>query len=75
VTCLDGCCDTENPPKYLPITSGEHFIGKFVKKTTFGTGIAQPGRAPARPSGASDIASQGEVSRGYCRGKAKCAKH
>lgn len=39
VSCLDGCYDTAHPPKYAPITSGEHFIGKFVKQTTFGTGI------------------------------------
>jgi isopenicillin N synthase-like dioxygenase len=40
VSCLEGCCDAVSPAKYAPITSGEHFIGKFVKQTTLGAGIA-----------------------------------
>jgi len=40
VNCLDSCCDAANPAKYPPITSGEHFIGKFVKQSTLGAGIA-----------------------------------
>jgi isopenicillin N synthase-like dioxygenase len=39
VSCLDGCCDAEHPAKYPPVTSGEHFIGKFVKQSTLGAGV------------------------------------
>lgn len=34
VSCLDSCRDPGRRAKYAPITSGEHFIGKFVKQTT-----------------------------------------
>jgi isopenicillin N synthase-like dioxygenase len=34
VSCLPSCRDRDNPPRYAPITSGRHFIGKFVKQST-----------------------------------------
>jgi isopenicillin N synthase-like dioxygenase len=29
VTCLDVCCSKENPPKWGPITSGQHLLDKY----------------------------------------------
>jgi isopenicillin N synthase-like dioxygenase len=34
VSCLPGCQGPGNPARYAPITSGRHFIGKFVKQST-----------------------------------------
>jgi isopenicillin N synthase-like dioxygenase len=34
VSCLPSCQGVGNPPRYAPITSGRHFIGKFVKQST-----------------------------------------
>ncbi|MEZ5670478.1 MAG: 2-oxoglutarate and iron-dependent oxygenase domain-containing protein [Alphaproteobacteria bacterium] len=39
VEVLPGCHDAANPPKYEPITSGQHLYNKFVKQTTFGAGM------------------------------------
>ena len=39
VECLDSCADPSNPPKYAPVTSGDHLYSKFVKQTTFGAGV------------------------------------
>ncbi|RFA30822.1 2OG-Fe(II) oxygenase [Alkalilimnicola ehrlichii] len=36
VECLPSCCGPDNPPRYAPITSGDHLVSKFVKQTTFG---------------------------------------
>uniref|UniRef100_A0A7S2WFY5 Fe2OG dioxygenase domain-containing protein n=1 Tax=Eucampia antarctica TaxID=49252 RepID=A0A7S2WFY5_9STRA len=30
VKCLDVCFDDDNPPKYLPITSGKHLVDKYL---------------------------------------------
>jgi len=30
VSCLPGCTDAANPPKYAPTTSGGHLREKFV---------------------------------------------
>ncbi|MDR4307220.1 isopenicillin N synthase family oxygenase [Chelatococcus sambhunathii] len=38
VECLPSCQSSENPPKYGPISSGDHLRSKFVKQTTFGQG-------------------------------------
>ncbi|MFD1703374.1 isopenicillin N synthase family dioxygenase [Methylopila henanensis] len=38
VECLPSCQSPENPPKYGPISSGDHLRSKFVKQTTFGQG-------------------------------------
>ena len=38
VECLPSCQSAENPPKYGPISSGDHLRSKFVKQTTFGQG-------------------------------------
>ena len=40
VDCLPGCATPDRPAKYAPISSGDHLLGKFVKQTTFGEGIA-----------------------------------
>ena len=37
VRCLPSCHGPDNPPRYAPVTSGRHFIGKFVKQSTMGT--------------------------------------
>lgn len=29
VTCLEGCCSDDNPPKYPPTTAGEHLVSKY----------------------------------------------
>lgn len=29
VKCLPTCCSPENPPKYPPITSGQHLLNKY----------------------------------------------
>lgn len=36
IECLDSCYDPNDPPKYPPITSGEHLRMKFMKQTTMG---------------------------------------
>jgi isopenicillin N synthase-like dioxygenase len=38
VEVLPSCCGPDNPPKYRPITSGEHLYNKFIRQTTFGAG-------------------------------------
>lgn len=40
VECLDGCAGDGLPPKYAPVSSGDHLLSKFVKQTTFGAGVA-----------------------------------
>jgi len=42
VECLPSCCGPADPPRYPPVTSGEHRLGKFLK----GVGTA-PARAAA----------------------------
>jgi isopenicillin N synthase-like dioxygenase len=39
IECLPTCLLPGEEPKYAPITSGEHLYNKFVKQTTFGTGM------------------------------------
>ncbi len=39
VECLDSCRDPQHPPKYEPVTSGDHLYSKFVKQSTFGAGV------------------------------------
>ncbi len=41
VSCLPGCLAPGEPPKYEPISSGDHLRNKFVKQTTFGDTVAQ----------------------------------
>lgn len=36
VECLPSCLAPGEPPKYAPISSGDHLMSKFVKQTTFG---------------------------------------
>lgn len=36
VSCLPSCQGPGNPARYAPVTSGKHFIGKFVKQSTMG---------------------------------------
>ena len=31
IECLPSCCDVANPPRYGPVTSGQHRLGKFLK--------------------------------------------
>lgn len=38
VECLPTCQSPDNPPKYGPVSSGDHLRSKFVKQTTFGQG-------------------------------------
>ncbi len=38
VSCLDSCLTLGEPPKYEPISSGDHLRSKFVKQTTLGAG-------------------------------------
>ncbi len=33
--CIPTCAGPDNPPKYEPITSGDHLLSNFVKQTTF----------------------------------------
>lgn len=40
VECLAGCARDDQPPKYAPVSSGDHLLSKFVKQTTFGAGVA-----------------------------------
>lgn len=39
VECLEGCARDGLPPKYAPVSSGDHLRSKFVKQTTFGAGV------------------------------------
>jgi isopenicillin N synthase-like dioxygenase len=39
VECLAGCARDGEAPKYAPVSSGDHLLSKFVKQTTFGTGV------------------------------------
>ena len=41
IECLPGCCGSDNPPRYEPVTSGQHRLTKFLR----GVGVAAP---PAR---------------------------
>ena len=36
VSCLESCHTPDDPPKYAPISSGDHLRSKFVKQTTLG---------------------------------------
>ena len=36
VSCIESCRSAAQPPKYAPITSGEHLMNKFVQQTTLG---------------------------------------
>jgi len=36
VSCLEGCASDDNPPKYAPISSGDHLYNKFTKQTAQG---------------------------------------
>lgn len=36
IECLASCYDSNNPPKYEPISSGDHLRMKFTKQTTMG---------------------------------------
>ncbi len=40
VSCLPSCQGPGNPARYAPITSGRHFIGKFLKQSTMGVAAA-----------------------------------
>jgi isopenicillin N synthase-like dioxygenase len=40
VNCLPSCAGPDNPPKYAPVSSGDHLLSKFVKQTTLGEGVA-----------------------------------
>jgi isopenicillin N synthase-like dioxygenase len=31
VECLPSCCGPDNPPRYGPVTSGEHRLAKFLE--------------------------------------------
>jgi isopenicillin N synthase-like dioxygenase len=42
VECLPSCCGRGNPPRYPPVTSGEHRLAKFLK----GVGAVPPLGAP-----------------------------
>jgi isopenicillin N synthase-like dioxygenase len=37
IECLPGCCSPGRPPKYAPVTSGEHRLRKFLR-TVAGAG-------------------------------------
>lgn len=39
IECLPTCCGPANPPRYEPVTSGQHRLGKFLR----GVGAAAPG--------------------------------
>ncbi|MFT4192545.1 MAG: 2-oxoglutarate and iron-dependent oxygenase domain-containing protein [Comamonas sp.] len=36
IECLPSCLADGEPPKYAPVTSGDHLQSKFLKQTTFG---------------------------------------
>lgn len=36
IACLDSCQDAQHPPKYQPISSGDHLRMKFMKQTGMG---------------------------------------
>ena len=38
IECLPGCCGPDNPPRYEPVTSGQHRLTKFLR----GVGVATP---------------------------------
>lgn len=38
IECLPGCCGPDNPPRYEPVTSGQHRLTKFLR----GVGAAAP---------------------------------
>ena len=38
IECLPGCCGPDNPPRYEPVTSGQHRLAKFLR----GVGAAAP---------------------------------
>jgi hypothetical protein len=38
IECLPGCCGPDNPPRYEPVTSGQHRLTKFLR----GIGAAEP---------------------------------
>jgi len=38
IECLPGCCGPDNPPRYEPVTSGQHRLTKFLR----GVGVAAP---------------------------------
>ncbi|HKO06319.1 MAG TPA: 2OG-Fe(II) oxygenase family protein, partial [Alphaproteobacteria bacterium] len=46
IACLPGCAGPGNPPKYAPVTSGEHRLAKFLK----GVGAAARDAPPSPPS-------------------------
>lgn len=55
VECLPTCTSATNPPRYAPISSGEHYDGKIARQyaaTVEGTraGASDPGHGP-RPAG------------------------
>jgi isopenicillin N synthase-like dioxygenase len=31
IECLPGCCGPDNPPRYEPVTSGQHRLTKFLR--------------------------------------------
>ena len=39
IECLPTCCGPDNPPRYEPVTSGQHRLTKFLR----GVGAAAPG--------------------------------
>jgi isopenicillin N synthase-like dioxygenase len=39
IECLPTCCGPDNPPRYEPVTSGQHRLTKFLR----GVGAATPG--------------------------------
>jgi isopenicillin N synthase-like dioxygenase len=39
VSCLESCRDTGHPPRYAPVSSGDHLRSKFVKQTTLGGAV------------------------------------
>ena len=41
IECLPGCSGPGMPPKYAPVTSGEHRLGKFLKGVSATAGEAQ----------------------------------
>jgi isopenicillin N synthase-like dioxygenase len=46
IECLPSCCGPDDPPRYAPVTSGQHRLSKFLK----GVGAAPPAaeRVPVR---------------------------
>jgi isopenicillin N synthase-like dioxygenase len=39
IECLPSCCGADDPPRYEPVTSGDHRLGKFLR----GAGAVQAG--------------------------------